>query len=158
MSVSDTLNQVMLIMSLLEENDPDKNEILANETDLFKLIDWCIRKDAEFAEDSEKNKSLAALYKQRQGRFEANSYRIRGVLQTLMDSANLKSHKGAYGSATIKPLTQKPIILDIEKLPESCIKTKKKPIMAEVKKLLDAGVCEGAELSNGGVSLTIRRK
>ena len=158
MSVSDTLNKVKQILDLLEENDPDKNEILRNETDVFALMDWCIRKDAEFNEMAESNKNLAALYKQRQGRFEANSESIRSVLETLMDAADIKSHKGAYGTATIKPLGQKPIILDVEKLPECCIKTEKKPIMAEVKKLLETTGCEGAELSNGGSSLVVRRR
>lgn len=156
--IHDTITRVREILNLLDEDDPDKNEILETETDLFKLIDWCIRKDEEFLVAAEMNKDLSALYKHRQGALENRSDGIRSILQALMDTGNLLSHKGVYGTATIKDLAPKLIITNISLLPRHCIKVEEKPIMAEVKKALEAGDLNGAEWSNGGISLTIRRK
>lgn len=158
MKPQEKIERAKEIVALLDENDPDKAEILENETDIYSLIDWAIRKDAEASAAQDMNKGLSQLYAGRVKLLKARQEKLRNWITCVMDSINETSYKGDLGTISISALGKKPIVTDIGKLPDDCVKTEQKPIMAEVKKYLEQGGNGGAEWSNGGQSISIRRK
>ena len=158
MKVKEAMEKARLICEVLPSTDADRNEIIDNECDLPQLLDWAMKKDAEFLEYAQMNQNLSDMYKQRSLRMAKCSSSIRELLMTLMRASERQKHKGAYGTLSVGSNPQSVIITDKDKLPAEYIKTESKPIKSEIKKALQGGaVIEGASLSNGGEKLTIRR-
>lgn len=156
---NDEISRARQIVDLLDENDPDKLEILENETDIFKLIEWAMRKDKELDSWIGALKDLIATYSDRKKALEARKERMRELLTTMMQDINETSYKGVHGTVTLKAQPQKPIVDDVELLPAHCVKIKKSPDMAAIKQAIENGeTLTGIHMSNGGQSLTIRRK
>lgn len=95
----------------------------------------------------------------RRDRAERRADRLRGVVMRAMDIAGLKTVKTPAGTYTVRQTKPKVVVEDESLIPTEYFKT---PDPVLNKKALNEAIAEGAivpgtRLSNGGISLTIRR-
>lgn len=159
MSIKDSLQSIRAIAQGLDEDDPDKIEMMNIEGDYTVLMEWALRKRNEALAMEDACKTLADLYKGRADKFARKSDGFRDVAHALMAAANEKSFKGAAGTATIKTVPPRPYVVDESLVPPEYTKTKiaidKTAINAAVK--LGKSI-PGVAMDNGGVTLQIRTK
>ena len=158
MSVKEQMERVQEIIAVLDEDDPDREEILSNETDIYALMDWAMRKEAELDVQITAMKELSSLYKEREKTITKRNNKMRELLMAMMVAAKEKSYKGTFGTVTVKPTPPKVIITDESKLTGEYLIVKETPDKKAIKAAFDDKInVEGAILSNGGETIAIRR-
>jgi len=114
------------------------------------------------AEDESMEEAISIRQRElaeRKGRFGARRGRVRDVLSDLMQRANLRKLELAEATLSLSNSPQSVRITDENAIPDQFLRIKKEPDKAAIKDALKSGdIVAGAELSNGGQSLTIRRK
>lgn len=86
--------------------------------------------------------------------------KARNVILAAMDKAGIETIKGAASTISVKETPRNLIVTDVIKIPSEFFmqqepKLDKKALLDAIK---DGANIEGAELTNGGISLQIRRK
>lgn len=83
---------------------------------------------------------------------------IRGAMCEAMQRANLPKLQTPMATLSLRNTPQKAVVTDADALPESLIRVKREPNLTAIKDALKSGeTVPGATLSNGGVSLAIRK-
>jgi Arc/MetJ-type ribon-helix-helix transcriptional regulator len=97
--------------------------------------------------------------RERHDRFESRSEKLREALRDLLCRANMRKLVLPECTLSLSAKPQSVVIADESALPEQFIRIKKEPDKAAIKEALKRGEqITGAALSNGGETLTIRRK
>jgi hypothetical protein len=161
----DTRNLLLMLDSLfvewpeLADDDQLKRHVLDNGTDFLPALKVAFEEmyEAELLSDAIKNR-MGEL-SQRKARCDRKSDAMRSLMQKLMEHA--REHKVVLTEATLS-LAQRPsqiVITDETILPPEFVRTKTEPDKTKIKSaLLEGKTVEGACLSNGGISLTVRTK
>ncbi len=103
-------------------------------------------------------KMLATLG-ERKSRHKATIETLRTTILAAMDRAEIPTIRGATATLTRRKTPGQPIIDDEAEIPsEFFVPQPPKLDKAKLKEALANGPVSGAHLSNGGISLTIRRK
>lgn len=96
---------------------------------------------------------------ERKGRFIRREETARRVIGDLLRQANVRKVELPECTLSLGHTPPSVRIVDETKLPDAFVRIKREPDKAAIKEALKKGeAVEGAELSNGGESLTIRRK
>lgn len=157
--LKDALEKIRVVAETLDENDPDKLEMLNVEGDYSALMEWAIKKRTESLAMETANKELTELYKNRAARFGNKAEGMKDILGYIMDCANEKSYKGASGTVTKKQIPPKPIVADENKIPDEYFITERKLDKVKLNAAIkDGASIDGVSLSNGGETVTIRIK
>ena len=158
---SEALERLKIIADGLDENDPDKLEMLNLEGDYSDLMDWAIEKRNEYVAQEEALKELIEKYTKRKKMLAQRADSMKDVMKMIMDNAGERSYKGAAGTVSIKATPPKVVVIDEEKIPSSYFDTKKVLNKTRLKEaLMFTGAStvsiEGAEMSNGGETISVR--
>lgn len=117
---------------------------------------------AELAERECMAEAIAIRQKElaeRKARMVAGADKMREIMADLMNRANVRKVELPEGTLSLGNAQQSLRITDDTALPDKFMRIKKEPDKAAIKDALKNGeTIAGAELSNGGQQLTIRRK
>lgn len=129
------------------------------EGDVRDILHRLIRAAAHAKSMAEAAAERAADLKAREDRFKRREQHARGTVMAIMEAMGEKKIELPDATASIKGGSQGVLITDETVLPDSCVKTERKPDKAAIGAKLKAGeAVPGAELANGMPSLQIRTK
>jgi hypothetical protein len=153
------LDAVYIQFPDLAEDEALRDHVLAHGTDFESAIKTCLRHMLE-AEGLEVGLNhLISTFNQRKARLVRKQDAMRALIQKIMEHA--QTTKYTLPEATLS-LSQRPshvIITDETILPDDFVRTKTEPDKTKIKSaLLEGKTVEGACLSNGVISLTVRTK
>lgn len=148
-----------LIAELAMTDEEDVlHDIIEGETNLLEALDRAIGELDDCEIIAAGCKAKEAQIAARRGRAEARAGRIRSAVEHAMVLAELPSARLATATLTVKTVAPKPIVTDEAAIPAAYWKS---PPPVLDKTALNAaakvGPVPGVEMSNGGVSLQIRR-
>jgi len=154
-NLSDCLGRIKKIAELLDDDDPEKVEMMNIDGDYTSLMNWALRKRAENIAYANAAKDLKERYEKRKKSFDNKADSMKNIVEMLMDAANEESFKSEVGTASFRKVAPKPIITDEDKIPDEWFKKSidKTKINKAIK---DGQSIEGVSMDNGGRSLTIR--
>ena len=157
MDFKEALDRIRLVAQSLDDDDPDKVEMLNIEGNYSELMDWAIKKRTEALHMESVNDDLMKVYVCRANRFAAKAESVKEIIAHIMACAGEQSYKGAFGTVYKKHNPPKPIVTDAEKVPD---RFKKKVIdkTAINKAVKNGEIIEGVSMDNGSESITIRVK
>lgn len=162
-AVIEELAKYQKLRALLVSEETDAQAILdtlEGETNLHEAL-------IEVAESALDDETLAeaiglriAALQARKSRVEVTAEHKRGLIIMAMERAGLKQVKGPAATLSVKPLQGKAVIKDEALVPAKFFKPQDPKLdrAALTEALRNGESVDGAELSNGGVSLTIRVK
>ena len=151
----------MLLDAVSEKFDDDEDAALTvveGETSLLEVVDEALERMVILSAYQGGIDEAIKRLRERSGRFEAQSERIKGALTMAMDTVGLKKLERPTATLSLAKSPDKAIITNEVDLPSSFLVEKttvspdKKAILAALK---TGAAIPGAELSNGGVSLRI---
>jgi hypothetical protein len=159
--LSETLSKIRHIVETLGEDDPDLNEIIQNETNIDWLLDKLVFK---YACECDMQDAINAHIDTLSARHAASQKRqdsLKNVIQVIMESLPDKTKRLSAGTVTLKAVAPKVVVTDESLLPDEVFETKtvKKLVKAKLDEMhQDKGSLPGCYLSNGGQTISIRRK
>jgi phage host-nuclease inhibitor protein Gam len=122
---------------------------------LMQLVDYQAEAASMVEAISERQRNLA----DRKTRFNNRVDRARDALADLLRGANLRKYEMPECTLSLGHTPAALRIIDEAMIPEAFIRIKREPDKTAIKAALKAGdAVAGVELSNGGETLTIRRK
>lgn len=154
----EALEKIRIIAETLPDDDPDKIEMMDIEADYSGLMEWALRKYNEAMAMAGACSELSKTYDERKKRLEVSAERMKEVSGVIMGCANERSYKGIAGTISFRAVPPKVVINDEDMIPARFKRTKVEIDKAELKKALQEGAVEGACLSNGGETLSVRIK
>ena len=161
--VNDELVKYVRLKELLSADEPDTRAVLdtlEGETDLLEAL-------AEVAKSAREDEAMASgvgLYitelQQRKSRMEKTADHKRTLIIMAMEKAGLNTVKQAACTLSLSATAPKVVVKDEAQIPSRFWKPADPTLdKAALKEALDAGEeIQGAELSNGGIKLTMRIK
>lgn len=159
------IQRVLASLELAPGFDPDDHQLkldsLEGETDLLEVIRQLLNEN----EDDEGTINALALQMDERGvRRERAMARIEGrkrAIASLMDCAQETSLKLPEATLSLRTLKSRPKVNDADALPDEFVRieTIRKPDMEAIKEAFEKGQpIPGVTVTNGGSSLTVRRK
>lgn len=92
-------------------------------------------------------------------RYIARASRNRGVALSVMQETGLRKVTMPDFTASVRPTPPKVVVTDVDKIPDSLFRVSRSPDLRAIKEAIESGeTVSGAEISNGGESLSIRVK
>lgn len=122
------------------------------------LISKLIRDAREDEAMAEAVASMARDMSERKARFAQRAQRRREAALAVMQAIELRKIEQPDFSASIRAVPPKVEIIDEAELPDALCKVVRSPDKVAIKDALAKGPVAGAQLSNGGETLTIRTK
>lgn len=159
MSLQEALNRIRTVAETLDDEDPDKLEMLNIEGDYESLMEWALKKRNDFSLLAASTKELIDGYTIRKTRFEKKADSMKDIIGAIMNAAGERKYTGALATVSIRDNAPKPIVLDESLVPDEYFETKKSLQKSLVNQAVKDGYSiPGIGLDNGSVSLTIRIK
>ena len=142
------------------EDDQLVADMLEGETDFHEVVGRLIKDDAEAEAQAAACKALADEYAARSRRLADRRETIKGALHGLMDATGQRKVAHAYATVSVRAVPPKVIFDgDPAALDDAFRKVTITPDRTALKAALEAGtVIPGASLSNGGETISVRRK
>jgi hypothetical protein len=129
---------------------------LESETDMNELMTSIVRRIEDCKALVVGTKDRFEELKARKDRFERRIEALRTLAFKVMDAANLAKLELPEVTLSLRNTGPSVVITDEEKLPDIACKFERKPDKTKIKELLATGWVAGAELTNGGKTLSIR--
>ena len=144
----------------LELDEQLKLSTMEGETELCEIVSQLLAENEDDEGDIAKIKEQIAVRRERIARFERRIEARRNAIVSLMDTAMLTKLPLPEATVSVRTLHPAPKVANEEELPDDFCKFVRKPDMEAIKAAFEAGkpLPAGVVLSNGGASLTIRRK
>jgi hypothetical protein len=156
------ISRVLSILALTPGLDADeqfKISCLEGETELNEVVSALL---AEIEDDEGTIEAIKAQIdqrKERKARFEQRIEARRNAIVSLMDCARLTKLPLPEATVSVRTLQPSPKVVDEDAVPDHLCKTVTKPDMGMIREAIDSGeTVPGVVMSNGGASLTVRRK
>lgn len=170
MSTSDAAHQVAtsaaaaraLLQSMAEliVDDETAEIIIDTETALPDAIAAALNRIDVIESHAEALSGAVARMEARKSRFAANVATLRRSIQSAMETVNLRKLELPVATLSLRTTPRAVVIVDADQVP-AIYKRHPPPVpdKALIKSAINSGhTVEGAELSNGGVTLSIGRK
>lgn len=159
MSFQESIQRIRTIAEALPEDDPDRTEMLTVEGDYPGLMEWALRKRNEHLAHAEALNSLADTYTKRCLAFGAKADSLKNLIAFIMNTAGERKYQGIAGTASIKSVPPKPVIIDEGIIPERFFKIERSLSKSLVNEAVKAGEqIPGVSMDNGSESCSIRSK
>lgn len=159
MSLSYNINRMRDICALLDQDDPDKIDMLDTEADYTKLIEWAVEKRNYWLSQAQGCKELAETYTSRRKSFESAADSLKDVIFSIMSAAGEVKYKGVSGTVSIRDVPPKPEVREESLLPEKYWKISKSVDKAKINAdIKDGKKIPGVGMDNGNVTISIRTK
>ena len=149
-----------IIDALKDDMDEDLvTGMIEGETELKETIEFALAEMAIMEAYVLGLKEKEAELKERRERFSARAEKIRNAISKAMDAIGKKKWVFDTGTLSMRQLPAKVIVYDESKIPTQFWKPQD-PTLDKVglRKAMADGDIPGAGLSNGGMTLSIRRK
>lgn len=162
MSIQNEFAKVEAIkLQLLELGNEDADlthDMLEAETDIFSLVDWMLNKEAEESSNQDAIKKRIEQLSLRKKASENRQENMRSLIEYTMTLIGEKKVKRAEATIILSDKKSSIIDVDMGLLPERFIRVKKEADRTAINEAIKAGeVVEGVLMSNGGITLSIRR-
>lgn len=150
-----------LIRSLGDDASDDDllHDTIEGETDFFEAVERALDEITECEIIAAGIADMQKRLSDRLTRANNRSEKLRGLIDQAFQMAEIKSHKFASATITMKAVPQKLIVTDESQIPTRFFKPQ--PPKLDRKELLDAlkngEAVPGADMSNGGTTIQIRR-
>lgn len=155
-----TLSEAVHIRNLVGDADEQLlHDSLEGETDLFELVDELLEQYAEEDAQYEAIQNRLDALSVRKSSSKSRGDRIREALMACLQAGGLDSLRRPEG--TLSLTDKKPSVESVDEslLPEQFFKTEKKVSKSAINEALKRGeIVPGITMSNGGPSLTVRRR
>jgi hypothetical protein len=156
------IRRALAILELCPDLDLDeqlKLSTLEGETELIELVSLLLSEN----EDDEGNigqvKAQIEVRRERIARFERRIDARKNAIVSLMDTAQITKLPLPEATVTLRTLGPRPKVSIEEAVPDEFCKFVRKPDMEAIKAAFERGEqIPGVILTNGGASLTVRRK
>lgn len=149
-----------LLASLRGDNETVQHDMVEGETGLLEALEAAIVEmdDAEAIVAGCKDR--IGVLADRKAQAERRIERVRGLIEQALHRVELPSIRLPLATLTVKETAPKPIYEDEAQIPARFWKTGNPTLdRAAVKSAIEAGeTVPGVSMSNGGISLQIRRK
>lgn len=162
MTIKESFEKARTIKNQLQELGISDTELvldtLEGQTDIFELLDWMLNKEAEENSNQEAIKMRIEQLINRKKASEVRQASMRSLIEQAMFLIGEKKIKRP--EATVSISDKKPSILsvDLDILPEKFVRLKKEADRTAINDAIKSGeIIEGVILSNGGITLSIRR-
>ena len=152
--ITEEINKAREIINTLGIDDPDTQEIIKNDTDVFNLIEWACRKYGEEVALSDGIEQYLVKIKNRLAASKKRQDVFRNIAYSLLSVTGEKKHKGVAATLSIKAVPPKKIIQDESKIPDEFWKTTKSIDKTAINE--HEGEIPGVVMSNGGETIQIR--
>jgi hypothetical protein len=158
------IGRVLSILELcpgLEADEQLKLSALEGETELNEIVSELLAANEDDESMIEGIKAQIDTRKQRLGRLENRIDARKSAIISLMDCARITKLPLPEATVSLRTLLPRPKVVDVEQLPPALTQTVTtiKPDMAAIDAALERGdQVPGVVMTNGGASLTIRRK
>ena len=149
-----------LIAALGNDADDETlvHDMVEGETDFFEAVERALDEIGECEIVAAGVKDMQKKLSDRLTRTENRAARLRGLIDQAFQMAEVTSHKFPTATISTKKIPQKMIVVDEAAIPSEYFAPQ--PPKLDRKALTDAvkaGTVPGAELSNGGTTIQIRR-
>ena len=145
--------------ALAEHDDEDLMiDMVEGETRLFELVDRIMEDDAEDDARIAAIKIRQDDLRERKARLEKRQKVRRSIVQAALDTAGIRKLERAEYTASLRAVPPGVEIIDPDALPDSLVRIKREADKTAIKKALGEGPVAGARLTNGGETISIRRK
>ena len=135
------------------------HDTIEGETDFFEAVERALDEITECEIIATGIAEMQKRLSDRLTRTKNRSEKLRGLIDQAFQMAEIKSHKFASATITMKAIPQKLIVTDESQVPARFFKPQ--PPKLDRKELLDAiksgEIIPGADMSNGGTTIQIRR-
>lgn len=153
----DALKRIREVSETLDDDDPEKLEMLNIEGDYEALMEWALEKYIEAGAMAAMCAEIAKKYNGRGKMFAGKKDQMRNIVKTIMQSADEVKYKGVSGTVGIGSVAPKPIITDEGALPDEFKKINVSVDKTKVNAAIKGGaVIDGVSMDNGGEKITIR--
>ena len=142
----------------LADDEELRADTFEGETDLHNVLTKLVSMAMDAASFAEAIKARGDDLAERRKRFTNKEASIRGLIQSILERANLPKVQLLEATLSIRQIAPSPIVTDADLLPDTCVKIERKPDMAAIKEAMSTGEVPGIAMSNGKTSLTIRTK
>jgi hypothetical protein len=134
-------------------------DMIEGETSFLELSQRLLGKILETKAMVSVQKEILDSLKERKIRFETREEQLRALLQNALNLAGLRKLEFPEATVSVTPGRQSVVIVDEGQLPDEFMKIEKRPDKSAIKEVLARGLpVEGAALSNGAETLTVRVK
>jgi len=156
------IGQVLDDLNLfLADDEQFKLDMIEGETDLFEVVRALLNGNED---DEGIVNSLDAQIADREARKDRAKHRItrrKAAITSLMDTARLTKLPLPEATLSLRTLQPRPKVTDVDALPDAfcTISTVRKPDKDAIDVAIEGGATiPGVVMTNGGTSLTVRRK
>lgn len=161
-SAADAQSLLANFRVVLADDEQAIHDAVEGETDLLQTFDAAIARLAEIESLADGIGDLQRKLKDRKSRLEAQADTIRAAMQHAMEVASIRKHEAPAGTASLRNVAPTLRIIEESEIPSRFFEPQ--PPKLDKKALLDAlktasvekTSIPGAELSNGGVTVSIK--
>ena len=141
----------------LAEDEILRADMLEGQTDLHKALSTFVRLIGEAQGNIDGLAAYVTTLQSRATRFERRIEAIRGLIFKLLTIADLKKVPLPEATLSVRRVPGHVIITDESQIDEDFFRVKREPDKKAIKEALEVGInVRGAEMSNGGETLSIR--
>jgi len=158
------IRRALAILELCPDLDFDeqlKMSTLEGETELREIVSLLLAENEDDEGAIKQVKEQIDARRERIARFERRIDSRRNAIISLMDTAQVTKLPLPEATVSLRTLRGRPYVFDAEQLPDSFVKieTVRKPDREAIDAAFERGeTVPGVTVTNGGSSLTIRRK
>jgi hypothetical protein len=143
----------------LELDEQLKLSTLEGETELNEIVSLLLAENEDDEGNIAQVKAQIDIRRERIARFERRIDARKNAIVSLMDTAQITKLPLPEATVSLRTLRPSPKVADEAALPDCFCKFVRKPDMEAIKGAFENGVpIPGVVISNGGASLTVRRK
>ena len=144
----------------LADDDEDFASIVETETeDTLDRLRRMLRAARWAEKQAAAVKEMEADLKDRRARFEAKAEQIRSIVQWALAEIGVDKLTAPDFTASVRETPPSVVVNDLSLIPDEYVRVTRAPDKTALKEALKAGaVIPGADLGNGGSSLTVRFK
>lgn len=147
-----------LVRELAGGDDDLAHDLVEGETDLFEAIERALDEITECEIMQAGISDAVKKLNDRKGRAKKRADRLRGLIDQAFQMAEVKSHTFPSATITTKNVPPKLMVTDESAIPSIFfVPQPLKLDLDALKKAAVAGKISGAEMSNGGTTIQIRR-
>lgn len=147
---------------VLADDEQAIHDAVEGETDLLQTFDAALARLAEIEALADGIGDLQRKLKERKSRLDGQAETIRAAMQHAMEVASIRKHEAPAGTASLRNVAPSVRIIEESEIPSTFFAPQ--PPKLDKKALLDAlkaaaadkTSIPGAELSNGGVTISVK--
>ena len=152
----DAIKRIRQVAEVLDDNDPEKLDMLNIEGDYESLMNWAITKYNDASVTADACKAMKDKYARREQSMKKNMTRFKDILAIIMESANETKFKG-IATVSYRHVPPRPIIQNADLIPDKYVKIERKIDKTAINNAYKNGeTIEGVTLDNGGKTISIR--